>query len=201
MENDEPVTIENQLLLSKIETLEQMLEVYETSVLEKTDELYAEIAHRKKIEEALQQSEERYRTIIDEMEEWYFETDLTGNITFYNGIFAKALEYSQQGLMGLNINNFIRNEETDSISKQMENVITTSEPVKNSPYQFVHTNGTKISVEFSIFPRRDRENHIIGSRGVGHDITERKKAEDRIQYLATHDSLTGLPNRLMFSSY
>ena len=39
----------------------------------------------------------------------------------------------------------------------------------------------------------------MGFRGVGHDITERKLAEKRIQYLATHDALTDLPNRLMFS--
>ncbi len=53
--------------------------------------------------------------------------------------------------------------------------------------------------EMSIFPQRDQEDKISGFRGVGHDITARKQAEERIQFLATHDSLTGLPNRMMFS--
>ena len=39
----------------------------------------------------------------------------------------------------------------------------------------------------------------IGFQGIARDITERKHAEEKIQYLATHDVLTGLPNRLMFS--
>ena len=43
------------------------------------------------MEETIRQSEERYRTIIEEMEEWYFETDLAGNITFFNEVFARCL--------------------------------------------------------------------------------------------------------------
>jgi diguanylate cyclase (GGDEF)-like protein/PAS domain S-box-containing protein len=199
MEDDGPAAVENQFLKSQIATLEQLLYVYETSVLEKTNQLYAEIALRRQIEEALRQSEERYRTIIDEMEEWYFETDLAGNITFSNDIFANVLGYSQKGLIGLNFQNFINKEDSDSVSRLFDPVLKTGKSTKNFPYEFIRTDGKVTSVEFSIFPKRDKEAKIVGARGVGHDITERKHAEDRIQYLATHDSLTGLPNRLMFS--
>ena len=51
----------------------------------------------------------------------------------------------------------------------------------------------------SLGRERDKEGKVCGFRGVGHDITERKHAEKKIQYQATHDALTGLPNRLMFS--
>ncbi len=67
------------------------------------------------------------------------------------------------------------------------------------PHEFISTDGTATSAEFSIFPMRDKEGTVCGFRGVGHDITERKRAEEKIQYMATHDSLTELPNRLMFS--
>jgi len=56
MENDESVSVENQLLKSQTAALEQLLEVYEKSVLEKTDELYAEIAKRKEVEGELQKA-------------------------------------------------------------------------------------------------------------------------------------------------
>ncbi|MCX5828723.1 MAG: response regulator [Deltaproteobacteria bacterium] len=58
MENDGPATVENRLLKSQIAALEQLLDVYEKSVLEKTDELYAEIAKRKEVEEELHKAKE-----------------------------------------------------------------------------------------------------------------------------------------------
>jgi diguanylate cyclase (GGDEF)-like protein/PAS domain S-box-containing protein len=158
-----------------------------------------DISERMQMEEALRQSEERYRTIIKEMEEWYFETDLTGNVTFFNDIFANVLGYSHKELTGLNFQSFIKKEESDSVYRLFHQVFKTGKPTKNFPYEFISTDGTVTSAEFSIFPKRDKEGKVCGFRGVAHDITERKQAEEKIQYMATHDSLTGLPNRLMFS--
>ncbi|MFZ1036106.1 MAG: EAL domain-containing protein [Smithella sp.] len=158
-----------------------------------------DITQRRQMEETLRQSEERYRTIIKEMEEWYFETDLAGNITFFNDIFADVLGYSQKELTGVNFQSFIRKEEADSVYRLFNQVFKTGKPIRNFPYEFMQTDGTVISAEFSIFPKRDKEGMVCGFRGVGHDITERKEAERKIQYQATHDALTGLPNRLMFS--
>ncbi len=199
MENDEPAAVENQLLKSQIAALEQLLEVYEKSVLETTEELFAEIAKRRQIEEALRQSEERYRTIIEEMEEWYFESDLAGNINFSNYVFADVLGYSLKELTGLNFRSFIKKEESDLVFNLFHQVFKTGESTKNIPYEFIRTDGKVTPAEFSIFPKRDKEGKVCGFKGVGHDVTERKRAGEKIQYLATHDVLTGLPNRLMFS--
>ena len=158
-----------------------------------------DITKRKQMEETIRESEERYRTIIEEMEEWYFETDLTGNITFFNDIFANVLGYSQKELTGMNFRDFIKKEDSDSVYRLFNQVYKTGKSTKNFPYKFVRLDGTVTSAEFSIFPKWDKEAKIAGFRGVGHDITERKRAEERIQYLATHDGLTGLPNRVMFS--
>lgn len=157
-----------------------------------------DITERKLMEEALRQSEERYRTIIEEMEEWYFETDLAGNINFFNSIFAKILGYSQNELTGLNFRSFIIKDEIDSVYRIFNKVYKTGEPEINFPYDFIEATGSVVSAEFSIFPLRNQEGKVIGFRGVGRDITERKKNEEKIKYIATHDSLTGLPNRIMF---
>ncbi|MBN1474595.1 MAG: PAS domain S-box protein [Syntrophaceae bacterium] len=157
-----------------------------------------DITERRKLEEALRQSEERYRTIIEEMEEWYFETDLTGNILFFNDAITRALKYPAKGLTGLNFRAFIKQEQAEEIYKIFNQVYKTGEPVKNFPQEFVRPDGSITYAEFSIFPKRDEIEKIFGFRGVGHDITERKKTEQQLKHIATHDSLTGLPNRVLF---
>ncbi|MDD5724377.1 MAG: EAL domain-containing protein [Syntrophales bacterium] len=160
---------------------------------------FINITERKAMEERLRQSEERYHTIIEEMEEWYFETDLADNILFYNDLFLNGLGHSHKELTGMNFQHFIKQEDTDTVYKIFHQIYETGESIRNVPYDFVRPDGNTTFSEFSIFPDRDREGKILGFRGVGHDITERKRSEERIQYLATHDTLTDLPNRLMFS--
>ena len=157
---------------------------------------FMDITERKQMEETLRLSEERYRTIIEEMEEWYFETDLAGKILFYNDALAHALEYS---VTGASFRAVIGQEEADKIYRMFHQVYETGEPIKNSPHEFVRPDGGIISAELSVFPKRDGKGVMVGFRGVGHDITERKHAEQKLNYMATHDVLTDLPNRLMFS--
>ncbi len=156
-----------------------------------------DITKSKEMEEALRQSEERYRTVMDEIEEWYFETDLAGNVVFFNDIFARVLGYSSEQLAGLNYRIFIKPEEVDTVFKIFNHIYKTGETVKNFPQEFVRPNGNITFAEFSILPKRNQEGKIFGFRVIGHDITERKRTEQQLNYMATHDPLTGLPNRFL----
>ena len=158
-----------------------------------------DVTERRTMEEAIRQSEERYRTIIEEMEEWYFEADRAGNILFFNDLLAKGLGYFHKDLTGENFRAFVREEDIGTVYQTFHQVYETGEAIRNFPYELVRPDGDTTFTEFSIFPQTDSEDKILGFRGVGRDITERKRAEERIQYLATHDTLTGLPNRLMFN--
>jgi PAS domain-containing protein len=59
------------------------------------------ITERKKTEEALRQSEEKYRTILETMQEAYYELDLAGHFTFVNEAICRHLGYSKEELMGM----------------------------------------------------------------------------------------------------
>jgi diguanylate cyclase (GGDEF)-like protein/PAS domain S-box-containing protein len=157
------------------------------------------VTERKIMEEILSQSEERYRTVMEEMNEWYFEADLSGKILFVNDAALHALEYFPQTLIGLNFRELFNRKESDAIYEKFHEVYQTGKAIKNFPLEVIKPDGGAIFAELAIFPKRNQEGRIYEFRGVGHDITERKRAEERIQYLATHDGLTGLPNRILFS--
>lgn len=64
--------------------------------------LQDEIGERRRVERALRESEERYRTILEDTQEGYFELDLAGNITFVNDEACKRLGYPREELIGMN---------------------------------------------------------------------------------------------------
>lgn len=136
-----------------------------------------DINERKAMEESLRQSEERYRTIMDEMEEWYFESDLKGNLLFFNEAIARILGYEPGTLSGMNFKEIIGPEKAGEVYRQFHQVFVTGQPLRSAPYEFARQDGTVVFAEFSIFPKRDAAGRMTGFRAVGHDITEKKKAQ------------------------
>jgi diguanylate cyclase (GGDEF)-like protein len=78
-------------------------------------------------------------------------------------------------------------------------VYRTGEPLQSYPFATVKKDGTQIFVENSVSPLRDKNRNIIGFRAVSRDVTQRKQFEQKLADMATHDPLTGLPNRSLLS--
>ena len=136
-----------------------------------------DITERLRMEEALRQSEERYRTVMEEMEEAYYETDLAGNYTFFNNALCQKSGYSREELMGMNYRVYIPPEDVKKVFSAYNQVYRTDKLLKWFPMENIRKDGTRIFVEDSIFPLRNERGDIIGFRGVSRDVTERKQAE------------------------
>jgi len=132
---------------------------------------------RKRVEEALRESEERYRNILDTIEDGYFEVNIAGNFTFFNNSLQKMLGYSKEEMMGMNNREYMDKEMAKKVYRGFNQIYTTGEPLKTFDYEIIRKDGIKRIIEGSISLIRNGKGEPIGFRGITRDITERKQAE------------------------
>ena len=157
-----------------------------------------DITERKQMEKELRQSEEKYRTILENIQEGYFEVDLAGNYTFFNDSLCRIHGYPKEELLGMNNRQYTDKETAKKVFQAFNKVYNTGEPLKEFNWQITRKDGAKRFIEASVSLQKDSSDKPIGFRGIIRDITERKQIEQQLNHIATHDTLTGLPNRMLF---
>jgi diguanylate cyclase (GGDEF)-like protein/PAS domain S-box-containing protein len=159
---------------------------------------YIDITDRKMAQDALKASEERYRTIIENIGDGYYEVDLNGSVQFMNNSCARITGLPHHKLIGMNFKELAIEEEVGELYRVFNRVFKTGEPEKGLVSRVNRPDGQEQYVEISITLKRDSRGKPIGFMGILHDVTERRKAEETIHWMAYHDALTGLPNRILF---
>jgi len=149
--------------------------------------IFRDITERKQAEEDLYKSEERYRTILEDIDEGYYENDLAGNFTFVNDAECRDLGYSREELIGMNYRQYSDEATAKNLYELFYNIYNTGKPVKRFLEQFISKDGKRHFNEVSASLIRDAKGKPIGFRGVSQDITTRKRAEKQLQ--DTLDSL------------
>jgi diguanylate cyclase (GGDEF)-like protein/PAS domain S-box-containing protein len=157
-----------------------------------------DITGRKRAEQALRESEERYRAIIENIEDGYYEVDLEGNMTFCNPSHARMLGYSQNELIGMNHRSYMDEQHADEIFSIFNRISQTGSPTKAFDWELIRKDGLKLPVEASVSLVRDAEGQPVGMRGIIRDNTERKRMEEEMREMSFRDQLTGLYNRRGF---
>jgi len=144
-------------------------------------EVIRDISKRKRMEEALRESEEKYRTLLDRIEEAYFEVDIAGNFTFFNDSLSKSLGYSDDELMGTNNRDYMSPDSSKKIYELFNQIYNTGNPIKKVVYEIIRKDGSRGFHELSASLMKDQAGQAIGFRGIAHDITERKQAEEALR--------------------
>ncbi len=157
-----------------------------------------DISGRKKAEDDLRQSEERFRGILATMEEGYYEVNLEGDLTFCNESTAKMLGYEVTQLKGKNFKELCENPE--EVYRKF-NMVYKSQKAKHSvAVKLLRKDNVLIYGEFSVTPIVEKKGVVTGFRGVIRDITERQRFEEQLKYIGMHDQLTDLYNRVFFEN-
>jgi len=144
-------------------------------------QLAEEIEVRKQAVKEFGASEERYRDIIESIEEGYFELDLNGNFTFVNPSLGKIGGYTYEELLGMNNRDYSSPETSRRMYKVFSEIYRTGVPSVITDYEVIKKDGSKIICEVSASLIWDKESHPTGFRGVVRNITERKKIEEELR--------------------
>ncbi len=140
-----------------------------------------DITERRLAEDSLRKSEEKYRTILEQMDDSYYEVDSKGNFTFFNDALIRQMGYSREELLGLNYKAYIPPGEIHRAVAGFSEVFNTGKPQHWLPLTHMRKDGKTIYVEDSISPLRDEKGEIIGLRGISRDVSEHRKTADQLR--------------------
>ncbi len=138
-------------------------------------------ADSKRAEEALGRSEKRYRTILESIDEGYFEVDLKGNFTFVNDSMCKIRGSSRDELIGTNNREYMDQKTAKRVYRNFNELYRTGKSVKGIEWESIRKDSTKRYVESSASLMKDSNGNPVGFRGIVADITERKLAEEALR--------------------
>lgn len=134
----------------------------------------------KQAEKLLRESEEKYRKILENIAEGYYEVDLGGHFTFFNDSVCRILGYTRDELMGMNNRSYTDPKNAKNLYQAFNHVYRTGEPFKGFDWEIIRKDGTIRSVEASISLIRDPKGQPTGFRGIVRDITEPKRVEQEM---------------------
>ncbi len=142
-----------------------------------------DITEQKQKEQALRESEEKYRAIIDNIEEGYYEVDTAGNFTFFNEQICVIAGCSHHEIVGVNYRAYTTPAGAKRLLRTFRRIYQTEKPVKAFDLQICRPDGEIRHVEISASLISDSSGGAAGFRGIMRDITDRKKAEEERERL------------------
>ncbi|MFO8049493.1 MAG: PAS domain S-box protein [Desulfosudaceae bacterium] len=165
-----------------------------------------DITERKQAEAVLKENKDRYRLLAENVNDVIYTLDMNLNYTYISPSAKFLLGYEPSEILKKSASEVLTPHSlglaTKILSEVMELVQSEHSEIsvrRTFELEQIRKDGTIVPTEENVSLIRDEKQQPVGILGISRDITERKQAEETIRQMAYHDSLTGLPNRKLFS--
>ncbi len=125
--------------------------------------------------------EERFRKMVEESQDWFWEFDENANFTYVSPGIRDLLGYEPEELIGVNAFDLMDADEVQRVRRHFDPIAKKYLPFKNLENVNIHKDGYKVVIESSGTPIFDKAGRFRGYRGIDRDITERKATEEALR--------------------
>lgn len=154
--------------------------------------------HRLDALEQLRESEDRYHSTVELAAIGITHVSTNGRFIHVNPRFCSMLGYTPDELTGTSVKAISHPDDIDATDQERDKLRKGEIEFFKIEKRYLHKKGTTVWVSLTITTKRDKHGRSLYDISIVEDITTRVEAEQKVQYLATHDEMTNLPNRALF---
>ncbi len=153
---------------------------------------------REQMEQALRESESRFRNIVETSQDWIWEIDPQGRHTYDNPATLHLLGYSAEEMQGKDALQFLHPDDQAEVQQQLPELMARKQGWHNWRLRWLHRDGSTRVLVSSASPILDAAGELTGFRGIDHDITEIEQQQLRIRHLSRlHAVLSALGSAVL----
>lgn len=149
--------------------------------VERAVSVEAVIRARKAAERAVQQSETKFRNLVETTSDLIWELDGQGNFTYLSPRIKSLLGYEPSELLGTPVQGLIAEQDRERVGAYLDDIINAGKPFSATDALCRHRDGTVVAVEVSGVSVLDADGKLTGFRGITHDVTERRRADAKLR--------------------
>ncbi len=139
---------------------------------------------KNRLEQSLFKSEKRFQDMAENTSDWIWEMDAQGKYIYSNPVVEDIIGYSRDEVIGRYFYDFFSSENKEALKARIFELMAEIKPIESLDNTLLRKNGMEVIMETSGVPCLDKRGNISCYRGVNRDISERKRAEFRIQHLS-----------------
>ncbi len=180
------------------------LEVHQRAVVMDGERMISgavvDVTSRVRTDEKEREADRKLRSVLERTRFFALLLDGLGNIEFCNDAVLRATGHSREEMAGKNWFELCVPADQREVRRReyLDDLASGPAQTKNEERDVLTRSGERRVVEWNVVPLREPDGRVTGAAAFGTDVTERRRAADKLLHDAFHDSLTGLPNRALF---